>query len=151
MQNPRNRVIKLAFYVAKHGNFLDMLIALFTFGKFSHVELLFDDGMSVSASPRDGGVRSKFIYFEPEKWRIISFEVSSIEYNNIRKYVAKRIGLKYDWAAIFLFGLGLNFGKKYMCTELISEAISLYSNKLDNIRHQITPDTLYTQLTGKKP
>ena len=96
MQKNRNRTIKIAFYRAKHGTWIDALVALFTWGKFSHVEIIFEDGLSISASPRDGGVRSKFIIFDADKWQFIRFEVSSIEYNNIRKYVVYTLrGVKH--------------------------------------------------------
>lgn len=40
-------------------------------GPYSHVELIFSDGMAASSSFADGGVRFKRIEFDPAKWDFI--------------------------------------------------------------------------------
>jgi len=40
-------------------------------GDFSHCELIFSDGMAASSSYMDGGVRFKFIDFNPDHWDFI--------------------------------------------------------------------------------
>jgi hypothetical protein len=40
-------------------------------GPYSHVELIFSDGMAASASFMDGGVRFKQIDFDPEHWDFV--------------------------------------------------------------------------------
>jgi hypothetical protein len=53
--------MKIIFYKAKHGRWIDKLIAMASFSKYSHCELLFPDGLCRSASNRDGGIRTKKI------------------------------------------------------------------------------------------
>jgi hypothetical protein len=144
------RTIKIAFYHAKHGTLQDKLIAFFTKGEFSHVEIVFEDGTAYSSSPRDGGVRAKNIHFDAQKWHILEVEISPIEYNTLRKYLHQRIGIQYDWIAIFGHFIGITHGNKYTCTEIISEGLSFYTQILHNVRHGITPDELYAQIANYK-
>ena len=51
--------MKLAFYKAK-GDWVDLLIRVFTNSKYSHVEIVHIKDW-YSSSPRDGGVRVKQI------------------------------------------------------------------------------------------
>ena len=53
--------MKLAFYKAKHGTKIDKIVAAAIGSEYSHVELVFSDGICFSASPRDKGVRFKTI------------------------------------------------------------------------------------------
>ena len=68
--------MKVAFYKDR-TQFLDSLIAWWTRGPYSHIELVFErDGKNLcaSASPRDGGIRLKEIELDPNHWDIIEIE-----------------------------------------------------------------------------
>ena len=70
--------MKVAFYKGKRGGFagaFDATVRWWTRGAYSHVELIFSDGMSASASARDGGVRFKRIEFKPEHWDFVDLKV----------------------------------------------------------------------------
>ena len=45
----------LPFYISSYGDWVDTVISISTGGVYSHVELLFNDGVSFSASPRKKG------------------------------------------------------------------------------------------------
>lgn len=47
------------------------VVRAWTASPYSHVELIFSDGMAGSASFADGGVRLKQIEFSPERWDFI--------------------------------------------------------------------------------
>ena len=48
------------------------LIAWWTKGKYSHVEIVLSDGTSYSSSFMDGGVRGKHIQFNGSNWDFIN-------------------------------------------------------------------------------
>ena len=70
--------MKLACYKGKRGGtagFFDAAVRWWTRGPYSHVELVFSDGMSASSSMRDGGVRFKEIEYHPDRWDFIELNV----------------------------------------------------------------------------
>jgi len=95
--------MKLAFYIADNGKFYDKLINVWTgnYG-YSHVELVFSDGVSFSASNREGKVRFKEIHYDPKRWVIINLSFSRAEELAIRKAAIKLINKKYDWKGVLL-------------------------------------------------
>lgn len=71
--------MRIALYKGKRGGFagaFDAAVRWWTRGAYSHVELIFSDGMSASASSRDGGVRFKRIDFNPEHWDFVELKVN---------------------------------------------------------------------------
>jgi hypothetical protein len=121
--------MKLAFYKADKGNFLDKLIGFWTRPNFfsfnlgySHVELVFDDNLCFSSSPRDNGCRYKYIsdLYTSGNWDI--FEVKT-------KYTISELKVKcnleqdkkYDWLCIILSDIipfNIQNPKKWTCSEL---------------------------------
>ena len=115
--------MKLAFYLASSGTLTDKLIAAYTFGPYSHVEMVFDDsaralipaGMvhagdpggalcysSTWAAPRDG---CGFIDIAlGSAWRTV--DVPAVTPEQERAMVQMAIhdnGKPYDWAGIWGF------------------------------------------------
>jgi hypothetical protein len=83
--------MKVALYKGKRGGFagaFDASVRWWTRGPYSHVELVFSDGMSASASARDGGVRFKRIDFKPEHWDFIDL---SVDEEHLRTLILKRL------------------------------------------------------------
>ena len=83
--------MKVALYKGKRGGSagaFDASVRWWTRGPYSHVELVFSDGMSASASPRDGGVRFKRIDFKPEHWDFIDL---SVDEEHLRTLILKRL------------------------------------------------------------
>ena len=70
--------MKVALYKGKRGGFagaFDAAVRWWTRGAYSHVELVFSDGMAASSSTRDGGVRFKRIDFKPDQWDFVELKV----------------------------------------------------------------------------
>lgn len=131
--------MKLAFYKAEHGNIIDKLIGLWTRGPFSHVELLFSDGVSFSSSQWDGGVRFKKIdYSHKERWSFL--DIDGIANESEVKYLANKLrGAKYDWLGIFLYEFlpfNIQNSKKWYCSEICAHLLGLTPC-------QMSPNKLY--------
>jgi hypothetical protein len=127
--------MKLAFYKADKGNWKDKLINVWT-GRYgySHVELLFDENICFSASPREGRVRFKQIkdIYTSGKWNII--EISPlISEQEVIENCNKITGLPYDWIGIFFHQsiifpsirnkYGIEDPDKYWCSEAIQSVL----------------------------
>lgn len=95
-------MLSLCFY-KDPGNFMNWGIRLVTRSKYSHCELLFSDGVSISSSSRDGGVRAKTIDFSDGKWDIVRLFWFAKDEGEVRKWAEAQIGRKYDWSGIFGF------------------------------------------------
>lgn len=142
--------ITLAFYKGR-GTLFDRLIRAVTRSAYSHVELIacappepaaqVFSASSVSASPRDGGVRQKQITFEPGHWDYIELPAWPFASTNmILSRARQRIGFGYDYAGIlFTFAIPLRreASGRYFCSELIGEVLDLPDP------HTLAPGDLY--------
>lgn len=72
-------------------------------GGYSHVEIVFSDGLFFSASPREGVVRYKRISPDLRNWDFVDFPVSLEQEHEIRAWCDTQVGKKYDWAGVFGF------------------------------------------------
>lgn len=119
--------MKAAFYTANRpglAGLYNRLVRWIDGGPYSHVELIFADGMSASASYLDGGVRFKRIEFDPDHWEII--EVGGDEATARAWFVAHE-GRGYDLmgTARFLFGVIPQDPDKWFCSEAVAAALGL--------------------------
>ena len=141
--------MKIAFYIAKNGNWEDKLISYLTFSKYSHCELVFSTGEFGSSSARDGGVRLKYIT-QNDKWDIFDLknpdgtEISKELEDTIRYWFLLHKDLPYDWpgAVMSLFGVNWTSEDKKFCSYVCA---SLFG--LDPI---VTPQKLLKNLVAKK-
>jgi hypothetical protein len=93
-------------------------------GQYSHVELIFKDGVSASSSSMDGGVRFKRIDFDPKKWDIQDIGMHDKE-DAARQYIADKVGCKFDYLGMFAHvdkRLKEN-PNRYFCSEIIAAAL----------------------------
>ena len=128
---------KVAFYKAWKGNWTDWLIALWTWGKYSHVEIIMPDGRGFTASGRDNEVRIKKIDFYNGKWDIV---VTSREID--REVLRKLLGHKYDKLGILFnefLHIPVDSPYKQYCSEACSCVLSVEPCNID-------PITLYKVL-----
>lgn len=124
--------MKIAFYIAKNGTWLDKLIAAVTFSKYSHCELVFSDGQFGSASTRDNGVRLAYIKLT-DHWNI--FDVRNQDGSEITLEQEKKIHYwfllndhqKYDWpgAIMSLFGVNWTSSDKKFCSYVCGSHLGL--------------------------
>lgn len=110
--------MKVAFYKYEYGDWKDWLIVKLTRSKYSHIELIFDDGSSLSSSPRDGGVRFKEIEYKPERWDFLNID-SEIDRER-DEYLDRAFDLinhrhRYDWLSIFLGWAGIKSYNRFNC------------------------------------
>jgi hypothetical protein len=138
--------MKVIFYIAKSGDWLDKFVGLWTRGKYSHCELVFSDGMCFSSSPRDGGTRFKAIEINPKHWDIV--EVSTDKEVEIRQWCESQCGLKYDWLGILGLAIHLPIEnrKKWYCSEICITVLNLFG-VLDCCR-LMNPSRFYSYLRG---
>jgi len=119
-------VFRYAFYKAfeaKGASIKDKIIAKWTHGPYSHVELVAPNGMMCSSSPRYGGVRCKPHVYDKSTWDYITVNISNFAYFAYTKFCDETLGLKYDWLGIAGFVLPIHDNpKKYFCSEWTSKA-----------------------------
>jgi len=110
--------MKIALYKGKQHLF-NKAVSWWTRGPYSHVELILDDGISVSSSFRDGGVRYKNInYSNVDNWDFIEI---GPEPTWMRDRISGILGQKYDWMGLigFVFRrVGDDRNKKF-CSETL--------------------------------
>jgi len=118
--------IKYAFYKAfeaKGAKKDDVIIAKWTRGPYSHVELIVLDDVMCSSSPRDGGVRCKEHIYDKSTWDYITIDVETQDITRYTKFYEVTKRLKYDWLGIVGFVLPVHDNpKKYFCSEWTSKA-----------------------------
>ena len=117
--------MKLAFYKAK-GDWVDLLIRVFTNSKYSHVEIVYNKDW-YSSSPRDGGVRVKKIQDDGNSWDFIEVDIDKERlYLKYREYK----GRGYDFKAILLSNIlpiGWHSKSKMTCSEFVADVLG-YGN-----------------------
>lgn len=115
--------MKIAFYKAKYGNYQDKIIALGTFSKYSHCELVFENGECASSSLRDGGVRVKYITLG-EKWDVFDVNLN-LDESVIRYWFSIHSDNKYDWPGAIGSAFSLDFTSedKKFCSYCCASAI----------------------------
>ena len=115
-------MMKIALYRAweEGAEVWDKVISVATLSPYSHCELVFSDGMFISSSPRDGGVRQKFI-IPDENWVLCDLPVSDWSERSIRHWAEllcdKKVG--YDWNGVYRFGMPWmkEHPELYFCSE----------------------------------
>jgi hypothetical protein len=113
--------VKLAFYKAK-GNWIDLLIRVFTNSPYSHVEIVLDKDW-YSSSPRDGGVRIKQIVDDGNSWDFIEVDIDKERL--YKKYHEYRDN-GYDFKAILLSNIlpiGIHSKDKMTCSEFVADVL----------------------------
>jgi hypothetical protein len=135
--------MKLAFYKGVYGNVLDWLIMLWTMGQYSHVELVFSDGVSFSSSQWDGGVRFKKInYSHKERWGFIELEIAEEKEQELREKCEKLVGKKYDWLGIMFdqfIPLNTQDSDRWWCSEIVAHILDIEPER-------VSPNRLYRRM-----
>ena len=127
--------MKLAFFKGK-GGFISRFIRRRTNGKYSHVELVFPDGISFSSNEFEGGVRFKDIdYFaEANDWDLVP--VDGIDSKKLRVWCGSKVGKKYDWGNYDV----VNGSVRWQSAE-VPTGLSDYPNSVP--ASQILPNSFY--------
>lgn len=130
--------MKIPFYKAWiAGDWTDKVVAAWTFGPYSHCELMFSDGMCFSASWRDDAVRFKKIHLIPNRWDIVELPTTEEQERQIREWCEGQVNENgnYDWWGIVQFVIPFIRQKNedWYCSEvciagLKSQGVVNYSN-----------------------
>lgn len=127
-------LITLAFYIGWGGTWRDRLIdgaiRLGTLSRVSHVELiagradLGSVALCWSSSPRDGCVRSKPIYLDPDKWLLVE---AAADADRAVAVMSQHWGQGYDALGAVLSPLRLPVRvvghDRWFCSEIVAEAL----------------------------
>lgn len=119
---------RAAFYKGTQPGFpgaYNYVVRAWTQSPYSHVELIFSDGMAGSASFADGGVRLKPITFSPERWDFIELPPALKPY--AREWFEKHDGAKYDLLGNLQFILAPfgNDKRRWFCSEACAAALNI--------------------------
>jgi hypothetical protein len=124
--------IKIALYHAYRSPYAkwdDKIIAWWTFGPYSHAELVLEtDGqlMQCSSSPRDGNVRCKQHRIDHKAWDYIPIQVTDEQYKRIIDFYKSIEGDRYDWFGILGFILPTKDRQDlWFCSETVSNALKI--------------------------
>ena len=118
--------LQLAFYIAKHGTIVDKFVAKAIQSKYSHVELVFSDGLCFSASPRDKGVRFKHINLKNGKWDLYQI-LKPFDIELLKEQLNTYLGIPYDTLGAIGSGVGIPLysSSKKFCSLIIAEIFQL--------------------------
>lgn len=134
---------ELAFHKARRGSLIDWLISLWTWSKYSHVELIME-GEWYGTSPSLMKVRKTVNTRSSKRWDFVEVEVDK---DKVLKLFKETEGAKYDWKGIFMsqfLPLHQENKKKWFCSEWCAEALGY------NDSHEYSPKDLYRKVKGKK-
>lgn len=116
--------VQAAFY-CKRGDWVDGVIRWRTSSPFSHVELVVD-GVCLSSSGRDGGVREKAIALESGDWVLVALPWADVA--QVMGFFANTRGCGYDWLGV-LVGQAASFSVqdkgRWFCSEWCAAALGL--------------------------
>lgn len=137
-------MLQLAFYKGS-GNWFDKITRWRTAGDFTHVELVFSDGVSFSSSQWDGGTRFKdIVYTDKEKWVMV--RVPGVNEVLIRKWCETQVGKKYDWKGLLKLMASGNAADKnpedWYCSNICRAACTI-EGIFVWLRPGCDPDQLY--------
>lgn len=123
--------MKVAFYKGTMAGWRGMMSRLVRFGergRYSHCEIVFSDGLSASASWRDGGVRLKKIKFNPDHWDFINLGDDWPSEAIVRDWFVREQGRRYDIRGSF----GVAFrplssnSECWFCSEAVAAALGMH-------------------------
>ena len=125
--------MKLAFYKGTKkenpkSDLVDNVICFWTKSRFSHVEIIFSNGISFSSSPRDKGCRYKPIVYDDSLWVYLIPKFNKNQEQTIMEFCNRQNGKPYDWVGIFLcqfIHLNIDDPKKWFCSELVAKICNL--------------------------
>lgn len=141
----QNCMLRVAFYKAK-GNFIDTIVRLFTWSKYSHCELLFPDGRLFSSDGWESkGVRFTTKY-RPDNWDILYIGTDTKTIDNLVMWCNTFVGKKYDWLGVlrFVFPFLKESKDKWFCSEICTKALQEIKFLDQDIKaYKITPKKLY--------
>lgn len=139
----------MSFYRASKGNVKDWLIALFSWSRYSHIELVFSrphrtmrNAFCYSASPRDGGTRFTEIDLTNGKWEIVP--LPWLDEHKAIAFCDKEMKCKYDWFGVFAFVVPFlkPNPSKWFCSEIGTAVVEDQGYKAPKRPNKMNPEDL---------
>lgn len=140
--------VMVLFFKGK-GTVMDSLIRWWTNSKYSHCEILFDNGLIFSADAWNSKAVRYTSKFTLDNWDVISIPLNEATVNYIKMWCDDRVGMKYDWTGVLRFVLPIlpQIETRWFCSELCGAALKyagVLSREVDV--HGLSPQGLYMQL-----
>lgn len=138
--------MRLAFYRGRRS-WRDRLVAWWTGGPFSHVELVVTESegsfLCYSASPIDGGVRYRWMRLPARDWVIVDLDHRFCPVRAI-SWFSERMGAQYDLVGVLGRAFGFVPGRhdRYFCSEAVASALGFSE------AWRYCPNTLYSVVRG---
>jgi hypothetical protein len=134
---------KAAFFKGTHAGLpgiYNRAVRLRGRGPYSHVELVFSDGMAASSSYMDGGVRFKQIDFSDGNWDFV--DLPAAWEPAARQWFTDHLGKAYDLMGNVFLAVGFfpDSADKYFCSEAAGAALGIHEP------FRFEPNTLYPVL-----
>lgn len=120
--------MKAAFFRGRHPGLKGLfgqLIKSYSLGRYSHVELQFDDGICASSTVADRGVRYLLLDLDPKDWDFV--ELPDHLQPAAKLWFDAHIGKAYDfWGdAHFLIGFIAASRDKWFCSRAVADALGI--------------------------
>lgn len=132
--------LRIAFYKGTKKGLAGLYnrgVRFVTKGKYSHVEIVFENGLSASSSFMDGGVRFKAIDYNSQNWDFVTIDdkFSSAAW----EWFSEHEGQKYDLIGNIHFLLPMigDNRHKWSCSESIAESLGVPDS------WRVHPNSLY--------
>jgi len=137
--------VRLAFYRGP-GDWITRTIRVLTRGPYSHVEIVFSDGVRFSASGRmPAGVR-----FDHERhgegWDYLSIPATPEQERIARTFAAVLEGSAFKWRGLYRFiapWLGDGPNSDWYCSELALWMLQRCFGMFEGVPLKISPNALY--------
>lgn len=147
--------MKLAFQ-RSDSTALGWFVRLFERGEYSHVELLFSDGVSFSCVANEGasafGVRKRVTAYD-DTWTLVDVDVTPIQEELARAFCEGSIGKPYDVISLlgYVFKGGKVFPHAYICSEWVQDVLHFLNLWLPHKGEFNSPSKLYQIVSKEKP
>lgn len=137
--------MKIAFL--KGRGIIDLAIRLWTWSKYSHCEIIFNDGRTFGCDVSFPGT-TKYTKktYDPAYWDIFNLDISLEQENIIRKFTNQEVNCKYDWIGIFFtqfIPLGFEMKARWFCSEVVTAAFQKIGWLLGIQPKKVSPKKLF--------
>jgi hypothetical protein len=145
----RRTSVKVVFR-KKSDSIYSKIIRLWTWGPFSHTELVFSDGRTFSSDERDGGTRWTTRSLDRDEWDILEVPCSAEDEQRVAAFCHSEENCRYDMVGIgFSFlpvPIGWQSSTKWFCSEICVAALQQIGFLVGYTPSRISPNQLYKLL-----
>jgi len=126
------------------------LIRLWTFGKYSHSEMVFSNGRTFSSDEADDGARWKDWVMSPDDWDFLEVPCTAEQEKRLIEFCNEENGTKYDMRGIgFSFlpiPIGLQSEDRWFCSEICVAMLQQIGFMVGYTPSSVSPNKLYKVL-----